>query len=160
MILATVFEVPDPIGPLTLASDGTGLSGVYFAPHRWPPDQADWREDRAWFRDVIQQLQAYFARELRVFDLPLAPKGTVFQHSVWQGLRAIPYGQTISYQTLANRLGAPTATRAVGAANGRNPISIIVPCHRVIGANGTLVGFGGGLARKQALLDLEQPRLL
>ncbi|MDX2103918.1 MAG: methylated-DNA--[protein]-cysteine S-methyltransferase [Alphaproteobacteria bacterium] len=158
-MIAGRFEAPAPIGPLTLTADGDALTGVYFAPHRWPPDTTGWRADQGWFTAVCQQLAAYFARDLREFDLPLAPVGTPFQQRVWLALRTIPYGQTISYQTLANRLGEPTATRAVGAANGRNPISIIVPCHRVIGADGRLVGFGGGIERKQALLDLETPRL-
>jgi methylated-DNA-[protein]-cysteine S-methyltransferase len=153
------FDAPEPIGRLTLTSNGSGLSGIYFPTNRWPPDASDWRPDQPWFTETCRQLAAYFARELTVFDLPLAPSGTPFQCRVWLELRRIAYGETISYQTLANRLGAPTATRAVGAANGRNPISIVVPCHRVIGAKGALVGFGGGLARKQALLDLEQPGL-
>jgi methylated-DNA-[protein]-cysteine S-methyltransferase len=110
-------------------------------------------------RQVEYQLTAYFAGELRDFDLPLAPVGTPFQERVWQALRDIPYGATTSYSALANRIGAPGAARAVGLANGRNPIAIIIPCHRVIGAGGTLVGYGGGLNRKRWLLDLEAGRV-
>ena len=106
-------------------------------------------------RDLQQQLNAYFAGQLRDFEIPLDPQGTDFQRSVWEGLRAIPYGQSVSYGVLAERVGRPTAARAVGAANGRNPIPIVIPCHRVIGSSGRLTGFGGGLATKQALLELE-----
>src|SRR5579859_1520654 len=106
-------------------------------------------------RNTLRQLQAYFAGELQSFDVPLEFAGTDFQKRVWSALRAIPYGQTRSYSQIASQIGAPRAVRAVGAANGRNPIPIIVPCHRVIGASGSLVGFGGGLAWKRLLLDLE-----
>ena len=106
-------------------------------------------------RETLRQLRAYFAGELRTFDVPLEMIGTEFQRRVWQALRKIPYGETTSYSQLASRIGAPRALRAVGAANGRNPIPIIVPCHRVIGASGHLVGFGGGLEWKRFLLDLE-----
>src|SRR5690606_32152543 len=103
-----------------------------------------------------RQLDAYFRGTLRTFDLPLAPQGTPFQQTVWEALRHIPYGQTVSYGELARRVGRPAAVRAVGLANGSNPIAIVIPCHRVIGANGTLTGYGGGLPTKQALLALER----
>ncbi|MBK9168153.1 MAG: methylated-DNA--[protein]-cysteine S-methyltransferase [Bryobacterales bacterium] len=107
--------------------------------------------------EALRQLHAYFAGELHEFDLPLAPEGTPFQRRVWEALRAIPYGETRSYGDIAKAIGAPKASRAVGAANGRNPIPVVVPCHRVIGADGSLTGFGGGLAIKRTLLDLETP---
>jgi methylated-DNA-[protein]-cysteine S-methyltransferase len=112
------------------------------------------RDDGA-FADAIAQLRAYFAGELRTFELPLAPHGTPFQRRVWDALLAIPYGTTTTYGRLAQQLGDPRAVRAVGLANGRNPIPIIIPCHRVIGANGSLIGYGGGLERKQWLLERE-----
>ena len=119
----------------------------------------EWREDKAPLREVIQQLRAYFAKELETFELTLAPEGTDFQQSVWNELCGIPYGETISYGELAKRVGNPKASRAVGAANGQNPIPIIIPCHRVIGSDGKLTGFGGGLPIKQELLALEQRQL-
>ncbi|MDX1983869.1 MAG: methylated-DNA--[protein]-cysteine S-methyltransferase, partial [Bryobacteraceae bacterium] len=112
------------------------------------------------FREVIRQLDAYFKGALHDFDVPLAPLGTPFQRNVWSALREIPYGRTISYGELARRIGNPSASRAVGLANGSNPIAIIVPCHRVIGANGKLTGFGGGLDVKRKLLDLERQAIL
>ncbi len=120
---------------------------------------AGWRHDPGAFARGREQLRAYFARELRVFDLPLRLEGTPFQREVWEALRRIPYGTTTSYGALAASLGRPRAVRAVGAANGQNPIAIIVPCHRVIGADGGLTGFGGGLPRKRALLELEGAQL-
>jgi methylated-DNA-[protein]-cysteine S-methyltransferase len=152
---------PAPVGELLLTADAGGLTGVYFEPHRWGPsagDVARWR--RGDLAGVIAaaraQLAAYFAGELTAFDLPLAARGTPFQERVWRALREIPYGATVSYGELARRLGDPRATRAVGAANGRNPLSIVVPCHRVVGADGTLTGFGGGIERKRWLLAHEQ----
>ena len=118
-----------------------------------------WKQDKAPFVEVIRQLQAYFDGELREFDLPLAPEGTEFQLRVWNTLRAIPYGETISYAQLAQKIGDPKAVRAVGLANGSNPIPIIIPCHRVIGSNGSLTGFGGGLSNKKKLLALESRQL-
>ena len=112
----------------------------------------EWREDKVPLREVIQQLRAYFAKELETFELTLAPEGTDFQQSVWNELCGIPYGETISYGELAKRVGNPKASRAVGAANGQNPIPIIIPCHRVIGSDGKLTGFGGGLPIKEKLL--------
>ncbi|HEY2544459.1 MAG TPA: methylated-DNA--[protein]-cysteine S-methyltransferase, partial [Candidatus Acidoferrum sp.] len=116
---------------------------------------ADWIEDKALFKEVIRQLEAYLAGKLQEFDLPLALDGTEFQLLVWQNLRKIPYGETTSYGQLAKRIGKPEASRAVGLANGSNPIPIIIPCHRVIGSNGDLTGFGGGLPLKKRLLALE-----
>ena len=144
-------RVSSPIGEVLLTGDGHSLTGLYL--DRDVPGGAT--RDGTPFRSVTDQLDRYWAGDLRVFDVPLRPSGTPFQIKVWNALRDIPYGETISYRTLAERIGKPTASRAVGAANGRNPISIIVPCHRVIGAGGALVGYGWGLERKQRLLDLE-----
>jgi methylated-DNA-[protein]-cysteine S-methyltransferase len=147
-----------PVQTLLLTSDGTALTGLYMGKHRHGPEiQTDWveRPDAPPFTETIRQLDAYFARRLTEFTLPLAPEGTTFQQQVWQELCRIPYGTTLSYGELARRIGNPNASRAVGLANGRNPISIIVPCHRVIGASGKLIGYGGGLARKEILLALE-----
>ena len=158
---STVFSVVDsPVGPLTLTGTGRAITRCWFDSHRPAVGPADdptvglVRDDHA-FAEVAAQLAAYFALDLKEFDLPLEPVGTPFQLSVWEQLRAIPYGATRSYGDLAQALGKPGASRAVGLANGQNPISIIVPCHRVIGADGSLTGFGGGLARKRFLLDLE-----
>lgn len=149
--------MPSPVGPLFLAADDDGLHRIEFASPRHPVQRGhDWREgDHAVLRETRRQLEAYFAGTRRTFDLPLAPRGTGFQLDVWQALRDIPYGETISYATLAQRIAKPTAMRAVGAANGRNPLPIVVPCHRVIGADGSLTGFGGGLPVKRFLLTLE-----
>jgi methylated-DNA-[protein]-cysteine S-methyltransferase len=156
MTYYTVIE--SPIDPLTLVSDGVCLTGVYMAEHRHAPClDSEWVEkaDAAPFPAAIRQLRAYFEGTLQQFDLPLAPHGTSFQKQVWIELTRIPYGATISYGELARRVGNANASRAVGLANGKNPIPIIVPCHRVIGANGKLTGFGGGLWRKEKLLGLE-----
>jgi len=151
-----------PLGPLLLMSDGKSLIGVHTDTdkHR-PAIQPDWIVDDtvAPFAQTIAQLRAYFDGNLTEFDLPLAPQGTAFQMTVWRELRNIPYGKTISYAELARRIARPTASRAVGHANARNPISIIVPCHRVIGADRSLTGYAGGLDRKQALLALESQTL-
>jgi methylated-DNA-[protein]-cysteine S-methyltransferase len=146
--------VGSPLGELLLTGDGRALTGVYMdgAPG------AGWRRDPAALREAAAQLRAYFAGELRDFDLPLAPRGTPFQQEVWAALREIPYGKTITYAELAAAVGRAGAARAVGAANGRNPISVVIPCHRVIGAGGALTGYGGGLGRKRLLLDLEAAR--
>lgn len=145
-----------PIGQLLLAGDDDALRFVHFQSGPRPTTPAkDWEPDAKPFREVIRQLQAYFNGRLQRFDLPLAPAGTAFQMKVWQTLRSIPYGETWSYGQLARRIRKPTASRAVGAANGQNPIPVIIPCHRVIGANGSLTGFGGGLPIKQKLLALE-----
>lgn len=148
-----------PVGELTLVASDAGLRAVLWAEERAGrvplPDR---RDDPAHvvLAAAVRQLTAYFDGQRRVFDLPLDPAGTEFQKSVWTGLNAIPYGETRSYAALATAIGRPGASRAVGAANGRNPLSIVTPCHRVIGANGTLTGFAGGLAVKQWLLAHER----
>lgn len=149
-----------PIGSLLLAGDEIGLRLVHFASGRRPKSpQRDWTEDMSPFREVIRQLQAYFEGKLKVFDLPLVLEGTEFQLLVWRNLQKIPYGETVSYGQLARRIWKPEASRAVGLANGSNPIPIIIPCHRVIGSNGDLTGFGGGLHVKKKLLALESRQL-
>ncbi|MGJ4730941.1 methylated-DNA--[protein]-cysteine S-methyltransferase [Luteimonas sp. SDU101] len=156
MNVLTTF-VDSPVGPLFVAADVQGLRAIEFRDNRHPVRRgADWREgDSALLRTARAQLDEYFAGRRRSFALPLSPQGTAFQLSVWNALATIPYGRTISYADLATRVGRPTAMRAVGAANGRNPLPIVLPCHRVIGADGTLTGFGGGLPTKQFLLKLE-----
>ena len=142
-----------PVGPLVLTSDGTALTGVLFDAELDPT----WSTEPCAVLDrAAAQLDEYFAGERTEFDLPLEPAGTPFQRSTWLALREIPYAETINYGQLALRVGNPKASRAVGLANGRNPISIVVPCHRVIGADGSLTGYGGGLDRKRLLLDLER----
>lgn len=150
-------ELESPIGPLLLLGDEQALAALYMVDHRHQPPlpAACERRDTA-FRAVRAQLEAYFAGELTEFDVPLSAKGTEFQRTVWRALCAIRYGQTESYGKLAQRIGNPSASRAVGLANGKNPISIIVPCHRVIGANGSLTGYGGGVERKKWLLEHER----
>ncbi|MCA1221117.1 methylated-DNA--[protein]-cysteine S-methyltransferase [Streptomyces sp. 8L] len=145
-----------PLGPLTLVATDGALSGVYMVSHRHMPPAETFgaRSDRP-FAAVVEQLEAYFRGELRDFDLPVHLAGTDFQRRVWSELTRIPYGQTRSYGQLAAALGQPGASRAVGLANGRNPVSIVVPCHRVVGSTGSLTGYGGGLANKQRLLALE-----
>ena len=148
--------VQTPIDRLVVASDGSAIVGVWMA--NAEPDDVSWADRRgadSLLDEARRQLVAYFAGQLRAFDLPLAPNGTEFQRRVWTELTKIPFGATISYARLARRVSNAAAVRAVGAANGRNPIPIIVPCHRVIGSNGSLTGFGGGLARKQWLLKHE-----
>ncbi|MDH7451504.1 methylated-DNA--[protein]-cysteine S-methyltransferase [Luteimonas composti] len=149
--------VDSPVGPLFLAADERGLRAIEFRDNRHPVRRGDdWRAgDSLLLRRARAQLDEYFAGRRRSFDLPLSPQGTAFQLSVWNALAAIPYGQTLSYAGLAARVGRPSAMRAVGAANGRNPLPIVLPCHRVIGADGSLTGFGGGLPTKQFLLKLE-----
>lgn len=147
-----------PIGQLLMNSDGRALTGLHFVDEKHVPRVAhDWQYDPglAVFARTRGQLDEYFAGDRHDFDVPILPGGTEFQRRVWAVLCEIPYGETTSYGAMARRLGQPTATRAVGAANGRNPISIIVPCHRAIGADGSLTGYAGGLHRKQALLQLE-----
>jgi len=149
-------EIDSPVGRLLLAGDGDSLIQVGFQSGPRPLRPADsWIVDGAPFRAVVAQLHEYFAGKRRRFDLPLAPRGTDFQRRVWRALTEIPYGNTISYGELARRIGKPSASRAVGLANGANPLPIIVPCHRVIGADGSLTGFGGGLPIKRRLLALE-----
>ncbi len=148
-----------PIGKLLLTGNGKDLTGLNFQDGTHPEKiDPDWVRDDAQFAQSVEQLEAYFAGDLKQFDLPMAPKGTDFQMSVWEALCSIPYGRTISYGQLAEQIGNPKAVRAVGGANGKNPIAIIVPCHRVIGSDGTLTGFGGGLPIKEALLTLEGNR--
>ena len=144
--------VDSPIGGLLLESDSGAISGLRMEPFEIP---ADARRDPSAFAEAEAQLRSYFAGERTTFDLPLAPCGTPFQLRVWEALREIPYGETATYGEVAAAVGKPEAVRAVGAANGSNPIAVIVPCHRVIGADGTLTGYGGGLERKRILLDLE-----
>jgi len=150
---------PSPVGALLLINDGHGLCGLHFQDGAHPRDiNEDWRKQRSPFVCVIQQLEEYFEGRLHTFTIPLSLQGTAFQLSVWRALQTIPYGATVSYGTIAKKIKNTKASRAVGAANGHNPVSIIVPCHRVIGANGKLVGYGGGLPIKTALLDLEQSK--
>jgi methylated-DNA-[protein]-cysteine S-methyltransferase len=149
-------EVSTPIGKLTVAGDEEGLRGISFPRSAYSiPRLSDWRHNPEPFREAIRQLEAYFAGELSRFDLRLAPAGTPFQREVWAVLQKIPYGETTSYGEIARMLGNANAFRAVGAANGRNPIPIVIPCHRVIGSDGSLTGFGGGLSTKSQLLALE-----
>jgi methylated-DNA-[protein]-cysteine S-methyltransferase len=149
-----------PLCRFLLTSNGDALTGLYLLPeHKHAPQQtSDWQESPALpvFVSAQAQLTEYLAGNRTAFDLPLAATGTDFQKRVWAELETIPYGQTLSYSALAARLGKPSASRAVGLANGKNPLSIVVPCHRVIGASGKLTGYGGGLERKAALLALEQ----
>jgi methylated-DNA-[protein]-cysteine S-methyltransferase len=152
-------ETESPLGPLTLIASGGALTGLYMN-GRTPAsaDAAGAAEgaDAAVLDEAVRQLSEYFGGQRQAFDLPLALEGTAFQRLVWDALLGIGYGQTVSYGQLADQIGQPTAARAVGLANGRNPVSIIVPCHRVVGADGSLTGYGGGLDNKQRLLELEQ----
>lgn len=149
-----------PIGLLLLATDGDAVVEIGFPSGKGARRHSpDWERNERKVREVARQLQEYFAGQRRSFDLPLAPAGTEFQLRVWKALLEIPYGETISYGELARRTGNAAAARAVGAANGRNPIPVIIPCHRVIGGNGGLTGFGGGLHAKQMLLELERAHM-
>jgi len=153
-------EIESPVGRLLLALDEAGLRHIQFVggTRRARPEPS-WTEDRAPFSALIGELHAYFRGELERFAQPLAPEGTPFQRKVWNELCGIPYGETISYGELANRIGNPNASRAVGLANGSNPLPIVIPCHRVIGSNGKLTGYGGGLPIKEKLLALERGQL-
>lgn len=148
------------IGTLTLVGDEAGLRHIVF-----PKEKnrmiilPGWKKKPGFFVPVKDQLRAYFNGELKQFDLELAPVGTSFQLRVWHALRTIPYGQLVSYKTLAEAIGNPKAVRAVGGANGKNPLPIIVPCHRCIGSDGSLIGFGGGLDTKKRLIDLERSNI-
>jgi methylated-DNA-[protein]-cysteine S-methyltransferase len=154
----TTYE--SPVGQLLLVGDGEHLHQVHFENgKRAAQTLPEWKESRRPFEEVLRQLKAYFRGEREEFEISLAMEGTGFQRTVWEELRRIPYGETISYGQLAERIGKPRAVRAVGAANGSNPIPIIVPCHRVIGSNGSLTGFGGGLPTKKKLLELENRQL-
>jgi methylated-DNA-[protein]-cysteine S-methyltransferase len=153
-------HLPSPIGPLLLVCDSSGIRQITFPQGGRPlSPEPDWQEDQSAFAELTTQLRAYFAGELENFDVPLAPAGTPFQKKVWDELCKIPYGETISYGALAKRIGNPNASRAVGLANGSNPIPIVIPCHRVIGSNGKLTGYGGGLPIKEKLLALEKRQL-
>lgn len=154
-----------PHGPMLLVADGEALSGVYFDGQKYHPQVASqWRRDahHATLRQTKSELAEYFGGERKRFDTALAPEGTPFQRSVWKAISSVGFGQTITYGELAARAGCPGSARAAGAATGRNPISIIVPCHRIVGSNGSLTGYAGGLDRKRALLALESamPELL
>lgn len=158
MTFATA-TIPSPTGDLTLIASDTGLAAILWDDDaamqaRYSPRHED--PDHPVIAATIRQLEEYFAGTRTTFDLPLDPVGTAFQRDVWRALLTIPYGETRSYADIARAIGRPSATRAVGAANGRNPIPIVTPCHRVIGSNGTLTGFGGGLPNKQLLLALER----
>lgn len=145
------------IGTLTLAGDEAGLRHIKLEKEKNSIIiRDDWKKKPDFFAPLKAQLRAYFKRELKHFDIPLAPVGTPFQLKVWQALRSIPYGELVSYKTIAKAIGNLKAVRAVGGANGKNPIPIIVPCHRVIGSDGSLTGFGGGLQAKKRLIDLER----
>ncbi|MFD3312227.1 methylated-DNA--[protein]-cysteine S-methyltransferase [Streptomyces sp. NPDC058694] len=149
--------IDSPYGPLTLVATDGVLSGLYMTDQRHrPPEETFGDPDDTPFTGTIDELRAYFAGELKEFTVQLHLDGTPFQRSVWEQLQRIPYGETRSYGELADALGNPNASRAVGLANGKNPLGIIVPCHRVVGANGNLTGYGGGLERKRQLLDFER----
>ncbi|MCX4855696.1 methylated-DNA--[protein]-cysteine S-methyltransferase [Streptomyces canus] len=149
--------IDSPYGPLTLVADDGVLCGLYMTDQRHRPPQETFGEpDDGWSNEAEDQLMAYFEGELKEFTLEVRLHGTAFQRTVWEQLRRIPHGETRTYGELADALGNPEASRAVGLANGRNPIGIIVPCHRVVGADGSLTGYGGGLERKQRLLDFER----
>ena len=154
--------VDSPIGPMTLVAEAESIVGIFMDDQRHLPPNEKFGHpdpgDSVVLQETERQLGQYFAGNRNTFELPLAPVGTPFQRRVWDALREIPYGETISYGELARRVGQPTAARAVGLANGKNPISIVVPCHRVIGSSGKLIGYGGGLRRKQTLLELERRR--
>jgi methylated-DNA-[protein]-cysteine S-methyltransferase len=160
MTMACYTQIESPIGSLLLVAGEGGLQSILFVHgrHAVKTDPA-WIPDPAPLQETVRQLRAYFAGELEDFDLALAPEGTPFQRGVWQKLCDIPFGETISYGELARRVGNPKASRAVGLANGQNPIPIVIPCHRVIGSNGKLTGYGGGLPIKEKLLALEQKQL-
>lgn len=150
-------DLDTPIGRLRLVMDEVGLAYVSLPHEKHPLEiRSHWRRDRTRLAEARRQFEAWFAGELHVFDLPLHPRGTPFQLAVWEGLRTIPYAETRSYGDLARQIGRPRAVRAVGAANGANPLSIVVPCHRVIGSNGSLTGYGGGLDAKRWLLAHER----
>ena len=156
-LLYTTLE--SPLGELLLVGDGRDLHGLYMRAGRRPiGPRPGWRAADAPFADVSRQLEEYFAGRRSSFDVSLSMRGTPFQRRVWEELREIPYGETATYGEIARRVGEPGSARAVGVANGSNPVSVIVPCHRVIGASGKLTGYGGGLENKRILLDLEQGR--
>jgi methylated-DNA-[protein]-cysteine S-methyltransferase len=150
-------RMPSPLGPLLLVKRAAGLAGVYMPDHTGGPlPDSTWREDRSRFDREVAQLSEYFAGARTRFELDLDLEGTSFQRGVWRALVGIPHGETITYGALAIAVGRPSASRAVGAANGRNPVSIVVPCHRVVGAGGALSGYAGGPERKRWLIDWER----
>jgi methylated-DNA-[protein]-cysteine S-methyltransferase len=151
--------IDSPIGPLTLAGRESGLTNLRMVDQTYEPSRTGWSPNSRAFNEAVDQLHAYFAGKLTDFEIELDLRGTEFQRRVWKALLTIPYGETRSYGEIAEQIGAPGAARAVGLANGHNPIAIIVPCHRVIGANGSLTGFGGGLGRKRTLLELEKQQV-
>jgi methylated-DNA-[protein]-cysteine S-methyltransferase len=151
-----------PLGEIVLVADedGNALTGIYFARQKhFPADTANWRDARETplLDDVEAQLHEYFAGGRTAFDLPLAPVGTPFQRRVWRAIAGVPFGTTISYAELARRIGTPSAVRAAAAATGRNPLTVVIPCHRIVGSDGRMTGYAGGVERKRALLDLEGP---
>ena len=151
---------PSPLGNVLLVANGDELCGVYFDDQKYlPPIDAAWQEDNgsAVLRAAHAQLDQYFAGSRKRFELPLAPNGTSFQRAVWNAIAQVPWGETLAYAELASRAGRPGSARAAGAATGRNPLSIIVPCHRIVGSDGSLTGYAGGLDRKRKLLALERP---
>jgi methylated-DNA-[protein]-cysteine S-methyltransferase len=151
---------PSSLGDVLLVANGDALRGVYFDDQKYlPPIDPAWREDddSAVLRAARSQLDQYFAGSRKVFELPLAPNGTSFQRAVWNAIAQVPWGETLTYADLASRAGHPGSARAAGAATGRNPLSIIVPCHRIVGSDGSLTGYAGGLDRKRKLLALERP---
>ena len=151
--------IDSPVGPLTLAGVGSTLMHLRMTDQTHEPDRSGWQPAPVGaFADAVEQLDAYFSGGLTEFDVDLDIQGTDFQHRVWAALRTIPYGETRTYGDIAAQIGKPAASRAVGLANGRNPVSIIVPCHRVVGSTGSLTGYGGGLERKRILLALECDR--
>lgn len=152
-------RVATPLGSMLLATDGIALTGAWFDGQRYLPSiDPDWqrRDDHAVLRRAAAMLDEYFAGKRTRFELPMAPAGTAFQRAVWNSIAAVPYGETIAYRDLAAAAGRPASIRAAGAATGRNPLSIFIPCHRIVGTDGTLTGYAGGLDRKRALLLLER----
>ncbi|MGH1471814.1 MAG: methylated-DNA--[protein]-cysteine S-methyltransferase [Cellvibrionaceae bacterium] len=148
--------IKSPVDPILLVSDGDCLTGLYLDEKKYSKKiEEHWKENKKIFKPTIEQLRAYFSSELQAFNIDINMQGTDFQKKVWSALNTIPYGETVSYKTIAETIQSPKAMRAVGLANGKNPMSIIVPCHRVIGANGSLTGYGGGLPRKKWLLAHE-----
>jgi methylated-DNA-[protein]-cysteine S-methyltransferase len=151
-------QMTSPIGDIVIVATQDVLAGCYFVGQRYFPNASNWQQklDHPILQQTKKQLSAYFSKQHQQFDLPVSPSGTAFQKTVWQALCNVPYGKTASYQDIANAIGKPTATRAVGTAIGKNPISILIPCHRIIGTDRKLHGYAGGLDKKEFLLQLEQ----
>jgi methylated-DNA-[protein]-cysteine S-methyltransferase len=150
-------RIATPAGNLFATAENGAITGIYFEGQKYFPPMDDWKEDAGAepLRECARQLREYFEGTRTGFDLPLAPEGTEFQHRVWREIARIPFGETITYAELARRAGAPGSARAAGAATGRNPITLVVPCHRVVGTDGSLTGYAGGLERKTRLLEIE-----